>query len=155
MEIVLGAVVGFVLLVVVLVFNQRSSAAHEERLRQLHARRRALSVDLRKMQENIQQLKVVEYELGRRLAEADKRASEAVEVRRQRDARQQESRFGSILDVLLHERLLTAEQLAKARSYREQTRAQYPLSEIVTMLDYVKADVVQRMRLRYPKLPDE
>ncbi len=155
MEIVLGAVVGFVLLVVVLVFNQRSSAAHEERLRQLHARRRALSVDLRKMQENIQQLKVVEYELGRRLAEADKRASEAVEVRRQRDARQQESRFGSILDVLLHERLLTAEQLAKARSYREQTRAQYPLSEIVTMLDYVKVEVVQRMRLRYPKLPDE
>lgn len=155
MEIVLGAVVGFVLLVVVLVFNQRSSAAHEERLRQLHARRRALSVDLRKMQENIQQLKVVEYELGRRLAEADKRASEAVEVRKQRDARQQESRFGSILDVLLHERLLTAEQLAKARSYREQTRAQYPLSEIVTMLDYVKVEVVQRMRLRYPKLPDE
>lgn len=155
MEIVLGAVVGFLLLVVVLVVNQRSSAAHEERLRQLHARRRALVIDLRKVQENIQQLKVVEYELGRRLAEADKRASQAMEVRKQRDARQQASQFGSILDVLLHERLLTAEQLAKARSYRAQTRSQYPLSEIVTMLDYVKADVVQRMRLRYPKLSDE
>lgn len=155
MEIVFGAVVGFVLLVVVLVVNQRSSAAHEERLRSLHARRRALAVDLRKLQENIQQLKVVEYELGRRLAEADKRASQAMEVRKQRDARQQASQFGSILEVLLHERLLTAEQLAKARSYRDQTRSQYPLSEIVTMLDYVKADVVQRMRLRYPKLPDE
>lgn len=155
MEIVLGAVVGFLLLVVVLVVNQRSSAAHEERLRQLHARRRALAIDLRKVQENIQQLKVVEYELGRRLAEADKRASQAMEVRKQRDARQLASQFGSILEVLLHERLLTAEQLAKARSYRDQTRSQYPLSEIVTMLDYVKADVVQRMRLRYPKLPEE
>ncbi|MDR3044806.1 MAG: hypothetical protein LBU75_11195 [Desulfovibrio sp.] len=155
MEIVFGAVVGFVLLVVVLVANQRSRAAHEERLRALHARRRALAVDLRKLQENIQQLKVVEYELGRRLAEADKRASQAMEVRRQRDARQQASQFGSILDVLLHERLLSAEQLAKARGYREQTRSRLPLSEIVTMLDYVKADVVQRMRLRYPKLPDE
>ena len=155
MEIVFGAVVGFLLLVIVLVVNQRSSAAHEERLRELHARRRALAVDLRKLQENIQQLKVVEYELGRRLSEADKRASQAMEVRRQRDARQQASQFGSIVDVLLHERLLTAEQLGKARSYRTQTRSQYPLSEIVTMLDYVKADVVQRMRLRYPKLPDE
>ncbi|NHZ46779.1 hypothetical protein [Nitratidesulfovibrio liaohensis] len=155
MEIVLGAVVGFVLLVVVLVANQRSSAAHEERMRALHARRRALAVDLRKVHENIQQLKVVEYELGRRLAEADKRASQAMEVRKQRDARQQASQFGSILDALVHERLLTAEQLAKARSYRDQTRSQYPLSEIVTMLDYVKPDVVQRMRLRYPKLSDE
>ncbi|MBG3876980.1 hypothetical protein FVW20_08135 [Desulfovibrio oxamicus] len=155
MDMVLGAVVGFVLLVAVLVVNQRSSAAHEERLRELHARRRALAVDLRKLQENIQQLKVVEYELGRRLAEADKRATQAMEVRRQRDAHQQASQFDSILDVLLHERLLTAEQLGKARSYKEQTRSQYPLSEIVTMLDYVKADVVQRMRLRYPRLPDE
>lgn len=155
MEIVLGAVVGFLLLVVVLVSTQRSNAAHEERLRELHARRRALAVDLRKLQENMQQLKVVEYELGRRLAEADKRASQAMEVRKLRDARQQASQFGSIFDVLLHERLLTAEQLAKARSYKEQTRSQYPLSEIVTMLDYVKADVVQRTRLRYPKLPDE
>jgi septal ring factor EnvC (AmiA/AmiB activator) len=155
MELVLGAVVGFLLLVMVLVSTQRSKAAHEERLRQLHARRRALAVDLRKLQENMQQLKIVEHELRRKLAEADERASREVEVRRQREARQQASRFGSILDVLLHERLLSAEQLAKARSYKDQTRSHYPLSEIVTMLDYVKADVVQRMRQRYPKLSDE
>lgn len=37
MELVLGAVVGFVLLVMVLVSTQRSKAAHEERLRELHA----------------------------------------------------------------------------------------------------------------------
>ncbi len=152
MEIVLGAVVGFLLLVMVLVSTQRSNAAREERLRGLHARRRALAVDLRKLQENMQQLKIVEH---RKLAEADERASREVEVRRQREARQQASRFGSILDVLLHERLLSAEQLAKARSYKDQTRSHYPLSEIVTMLDYVKADVVQRMRQRYPKLSDE
>ncbi|MEG6506577.1 hypothetical protein [Nitratidesulfovibrio sp. 1201_IL3209] len=155
MELVLGAVVGFLLLVMVLVSTQRSKAAHEERLRQLHARRRALAVDLRKLQENMQQLKIVEHELRRKLAEADERASREVEVRRQREARQQAIRFGSILDVLLHERLLSAEQLAKARSYKDQTRSHYPLSEIVTMLDYVKADVVQRMRQRYPKLSDE
>jgi len=155
MEIVLGAVIGFLLLVMVLVSTQRSNAAHEERLRDLHSRRRAVALDLRKLQENIQQLKIVEHELRRKLAEADARASREMEVRKDRDARQQASQFGSILDALLHERLLSAEQLGKARSYRDQSKSAYPLIEIVSMLGYVKADVVHRMRQRYPNLSDE
>lgn len=155
MDIVLGGVIGFVLLVMVLVSTQRSKAAHEERLRELHARRRALAVDLRKLQENMQQLKVVAHELRRKVAEADERANRAAEVRKQREARQQAGGFDSIIDVLLHERMLSAEQLAKARSYKDQTRSPYPLSEILTMLDYVKPDAMLRVRQRYPRLSDE
>lgn len=155
MEIVLGAVVGFLLLIVVLVSTQRSNAAHDERLRELHAKRRSLFVDLRKMQENMQQLKLVEQDLRRRLTAADGNASHVAETRKERVGHQHTGKFQTVIDLLLHERLLTPEQLAKARSYKEQSGSPYPLYEILSMLDYVRADVVQRLRQRHPNLPVE
>lgn len=86
MEIVLGAVVGFPLLVAMLVSTRRFRAARGERLRALYARRRALTVDLRTLQENAQQLKMLAHELRRKLPVIDERVGHAAEQRKQGEA---------------------------------------------------------------------
>lgn len=148
--------VGFIFIIAILAINHQASAGHMNKIVKLKGRKQKLISEIKDIKRAMADYKELEMALNRQVegisgeeglnlgadlitgVEAPKRAAKAP--------------ANSLIDVLLAEKLLTTDDLAKAEAYKEQSKSPYSVDEILAMLGYVKPEVIERVKRRYPNL---
>ena len=159
MMMLLGIFGVFIGVVAVLAMGQSATNKYIDRIRRERTRRQKLRTHLHELKKTLAELRETELLLSQQLG-GDEHFSLPVEGEggdlitgmARPKAQKTPEKFSSIVDVLLAERLLSHDDLAKAERYKLQSKSPYPIDEILPMLGYVSADVIQRVRRRYPSL---
>ncbi len=150
MTILFGVFIVFVALAGALAVGHASSTGYLERIRVQRARRNQLQARYRALREEVAELRKRETFLARKVEGL--REGNTVPEEQKTSRRAACCPTETVVDVLLREKLLAPENLAKAERYRQQTNSPHTIDEILSLLGYVSGDVIQRIKRRYPHL---
>lgn len=124
------------------------SGKHKQEIALLKAKNQKLEVqntDLKKQVEAFQQRESL---LRRRLSETEDStpASFTVPGSVEMEKPQRKVKAVGVVDVMLKRKMITPEQVAKAEKYKQESGSDYPLEEILKLLDYATPQVVESAR---------
>lgn len=147
--------VGLVLVVGILAINHQATTGYANKVVTLKGKKLKVISEIRDLKQAITDYRELEVALTRQVDgftedSLDLGTDLITGVKQQKRASRAPA--NSLVDVLLAEKLLAPEDLAKAEAYKDQSKSPYSIDEILAMLGYVKPDVIERVKRRYPNL---
>lgn len=159
MSTLLGVFLVFLLIIGVAGFGYQATTGLTDKIQVQRSRKQQLQMKYRDVKQSLTDLKEMELTLNRQLDGVDDSSlgaltegGDLITGMQKPASRKVTTAQNTIVDVLLAEKLLSPEDLAKAESYKEQSKSPYAIDEILSLLGYVNPDVIQRIKRRYPHL---
>ncbi|UZP69055.1 hypothetical protein N1030_08830 [Desulfovibrio mangrovi] len=159
MSTLLGVFLVFLLIIGVAGFGYQATTGLTDKIQVQRSRKQQLQMKYRDVKQSLTDLKEMELTLNRQLDGVDDsclgafaEGGDLITGMQKPASRKATTAHNTIVDVLLAEKLLSPEDLAKAESYKEQSKSPYAIDEILSLLGYVNPDVIQRIKRRYPHL---
>ncbi|MFV0347977.1 MAG: hypothetical protein ACK5JO_05270 [Halodesulfovibrio sp.] len=160
MSMLFGVFIVFVLIIGVAGFGYQATTGLTDKIQVQRARKQQLQMKYRETKQTLTDLKEMELSLTRQLDGVDDYSIGALTeggdlitgVQKPAAKKRATTAQQTVVDVLLAEKLLSPEDLAKAENYKQQSKSPYEIDEILSLLGYVNPDVIQRIKRRYPHL---
>lgn len=159
MSAVVGVFLIFMALIAVVAFGHHATTSYIEKIHSQRNRKQQLRVTYRNLMQNVTDLKEAEMSLARQVEGftdyslgALTEGGDLITGISKPKGHKAPAVFHTVVDVLLAEKLLRPEDLAKAENYKQQSKSPYAIDEILSLLGYVHSDVIERIKRRYPNL---
>ncbi len=149
----------FLLIVGVVAFGHQVTTGYLDKIQKQRSRKQQLQMNYRELKQTVTELREQEVTLTRQVdgfvdfsLGALTEGNDLITGIAKPGARRATTAHHTVVDVLLAEKLLSPEDLMKAENYKQQSKSPYAIDEILSLLGYVSADVIERIKRRYPNL---